>query len=42
MKRWVLARRPLGETQPGDLELVEEPIRDLVDGEVLIRVSPEP
>ena len=37
MKRWVLARRPHGEIQPGDLELVEEPIRELGDGEVLIR-----
>jgi NADPH-dependent curcumin reductase CurA len=37
MKRWVLARRPHGEIQPGDLELVEEPIRDLADGEVLVR-----
>ena len=37
MTRWVLARRPYGEIQPGDLELVEEPIRDLDDGEVLIR-----
>jgi len=36
-KRWVLKRRPQGEIQPGDLELVEEPIRDLADGEVLIR-----
>jgi len=38
LKRWVLKRRPRGEIQPGDLELVEEPIRDLADGEVLIRV----
>ncbi|MDB5482425.1 MAG: NADP-dependent oxidoreductase [Caulobacteraceae bacterium] len=37
MNRWVLARRPYGEIQPGDLELIEEPIRDLGDGEVLIR-----
>jgi NADPH-dependent curcumin reductase CurA len=37
MKRWVLKRRPLGEIQPGDLELVEEPIADLADGEVLVR-----
>ena len=37
MKRWVLARRPHGEIQPGDLELVDEPIRDLADGEVLVR-----
>ena len=37
LKRWVLRRRPTGEIQPGDLELVEEPIRDLADGEVLVR-----
>jgi NADPH-dependent curcumin reductase CurA len=36
-KRWVLSRRPKGEVKPGDLALVEEPIRDLDDGEVLIR-----
>ena len=30
LKRWVLRRRPTGEIQPGDLELVEEPIRDLI------------
>src|SRR5690242_16477537 len=37
LKRWVLRRRPDGDIQPGDLELVEEPIRDLADGEVLVR-----
>ncbi len=37
MKRWVLKRRPQGEIQHGDLELIDEPIRDLDDGEVLIR-----
>lgn len=37
LKRWVLRRRPTGEIQPGDLELVEEQIRDLADGEVLVR-----
>ena len=37
LKRWVLRHRPVGEIQPGDLELVEEPIRDLADGEVLVR-----
>ena len=36
-KRWVLRRRPSGDIAPGDLALVEEPIRDLADGEVLIR-----
>jgi NADPH-dependent curcumin reductase CurA len=37
MKRWVLRRRPKGEIQPGDLEFVTEPLRDLRDGEVLVR-----
>ncbi|MFO1014596.1 MAG: NADP-dependent oxidoreductase [Caulobacteraceae bacterium] len=37
MKRWVLRRRPQGEIKPGDLELVEEPIPVLNDGEVLTR-----
>jgi len=37
LKRWVLRRRPVGEIQPGDLELVEEQVRDLADGEVLVR-----
>ncbi len=37
MKRWVLKRRPQGEIQHGDLELIDEPIRDLDEGEVLIR-----
>lgn len=37
LKRWVLRHRPSGEIQPGDLELAEEQIRDLADGEVLVR-----
>ena len=37
LKRWVLRRRPTGEIQPGDLELIEEQIPDLADGEVLVR-----
>jgi NADPH-dependent curcumin reductase CurA len=37
LKRWVLRRRPVGEIQPGDLELVEAPIPDIADGEVLVR-----
>jgi NADPH-dependent curcumin reductase CurA len=37
LKRWVLRRRPDGEIQPGDLEFVQEPIRDLADGEVRVR-----
>jgi NADPH-dependent curcumin reductase CurA len=36
-KRWVLLRRPRGDIKPGDLGLVEGPIRDLDDGEVLVR-----
>ena len=36
-KRWVLKRRPTGAIQPGDLELIDEPVRDLADGEVLVR-----
>jgi NADPH-dependent curcumin reductase CurA len=36
-RRWVLKRRPQGEIRPGDLELIEEPIADLAEGEVLIR-----
>jgi NADPH-dependent curcumin reductase CurA len=37
LKRWVLSRRPAGEIRAGDLELIEEPIRDLADGEVRVR-----
>ena len=37
LKRWVLRRRPVGEIQPGDLELVEEPIPELREGQVLVR-----
>ena len=37
LKRWVLQHRPVGDIKPGDLKLVEEPIRDLADGEVLVR-----
>ena len=36
-RRWVLQRRPQGDIRPGDLALVDEPIRDLDDGEVLVR-----
>ena len=36
-QRWVLKRRPEGEIRPGDLELIEEPVRDLAPEEVLIR-----
>jgi len=37
LKRWVLQHRPVGDIKAGDLKLVEEPIRDLTDGEVLVR-----
>jgi len=37
LKHWVLKRRPAGEIGPDDLAYVEAPIRDLADGEVLIR-----
>ncbi len=37
LNRWVLRNRPQGDIKPGDLELVEEPIRELEDGEVLVR-----
>jgi NADPH-dependent curcumin reductase CurA len=33
-----LRRRPEGELQPGDLELVEEPVPEPADGEALVRV----
>lgn len=37
LQRWVLRRRPAGEIQPGDLEFIQEPIRELADGEVRVR-----
>ncbi len=37
LKRWVLRSRPQGEIRPENLELVEEQVRDLADGEVLVR-----
>lgn len=36
-RQWVLRNRPRGEIQEGDLELVEAPVPDLKDGEVLVR-----
>ena len=36
-RQWVLRQRPQGLIQDGDLELVESPVRDLKDGEVLVR-----
>ena len=35
--QWILRRRPVGNIQPGDLELVERPTPALQDGQVLIR-----
>lgn len=36
-RQWVLRQRPRGLVQPGDLELVESPVPDLGDQEVLVR-----
>ena len=36
-RQWVLRQRPRGLIQPGDLELVESPISDLKDSQVLVR-----
>ena len=36
-RQWVLRQRPRGEVKDGDLELVEAPVPELKDGEVLIR-----
>ena len=36
-RQWVLRQRPKGLIQDGDLELVESPIPDLKDSEVLVR-----
>ena len=36
-RQWVLRQRPRGLIQPGDLELVEAPIPDLNENEVLVR-----
>lgn len=36
-RQWVLRQRPQGMIQPGDLELVENPVPDLADDEVLVR-----
>jgi NADPH-dependent curcumin reductase CurA len=35
--QWVLRRRPEGDIKPGDLEYVASPVRELNDGEVLVR-----
>ena len=36
-RQWVLRQRPKGLIQPGDLELIESPIPELKDSEVLVR-----
>lgn len=36
-RQWVLRQRPKGAIQEGDLELVDSPLPDLKDGEVLVR-----
>ena len=36
-RQWVLRQRPKGLIQPGDLELVESPVPELKDSEVLVR-----
>ena len=36
-RQWILRQRPRGLIQPGDLELVESPIPDLKEAEVLVR-----
>ena len=36
-RQWRLRHRPVGEIAPGDLEFVEEPVRQLNDGEILVR-----
>ncbi|HYE44506.1 MAG TPA: NADP-dependent oxidoreductase [Caulobacter sp.] len=36
-RQWILKRRPQGEIAPGDLELRDSAVRDLAEGEVLVR-----
>ena len=36
-RQWVLRQRPIGLIKPGDLELVEAPLPEPADGEILIR-----
>lgn len=36
-RQWVLRQRPRGLIQPGDLELIEAPVSELGDGDVLVR-----
>ncbi len=35
--QWRLAQRPVGMVKESDFELIEEPVRELVDGELLVR-----
>ena len=35
--QWRLASRPIGMVKESDFEYVEEPVRELVDGEVVVR-----
>jgi len=36
-RKWILRRRPVGELREGDLELIEEALGELVDGQVRVR-----
>lgn len=36
-RQWVLRQRPRGLIQPGDLELIETPVPDLAEAQVLVR-----
>lgn len=36
-RQWVLRQRPKGLVQPGDLELVETPVPEVKESEVLVR-----
>jgi NADPH-dependent curcumin reductase CurA len=36
-RQWILRKRPVGEIRPRDLELVESPIPDPGDGQILVR-----
>ena len=36
-RQWVLRQRPMGQVKPGDLELVETPVPEPGEGEILVR-----
>src|SRR6202166_4140666 len=36
-RQWILRKRPVGEIKPGDLELVEQPIPEPGQGQILTR-----